>query len=90
MLELSHLPPPSPTDDAAPHSPDSPIGPTFQMTASDLHLTRIEDSSKVDLNHEVLSIYPGRLALSFILVALLMAMFLVRDLEAVVRDAGIH
>ncbi|MCJ1470076.1 hypothetical protein MMC07_008721 [Pseudocyphellaria aurata] len=75
--ELDHLPPPSPIDDGAPSSPDSPVIPAFQMTASDVHLTRIESPAKVDDNHEAVSIYPGRLALSFILVALLMAMFLV-------------
>lgn len=80
MLEPS--PPPSPSNSAA-------SLPVFERTDSDVELTRI---SKAGHNDEVISIegpqYPGQLALSFILVALLMAMFLVRDLQGILMQAS--
>lgn len=61
----------------------------------DLPIAKVQSLSRARQNDEVTDTtdeleYPGHLTLSFILVALLMAMFLVPEPEAIIVEAGIH
>lgn len=83
MVEL--IQPPSPTDSAGKTPPESQSVQSLVKTNSDSPFANTESPSKAGQKEKVISIvdgpeYPGQLALSFILIALLMAMFLVRDL----------
>lgn len=80
MVEL--IQPPSPTDSAGKTPPESQSVQSLVKTNSDSPFANTESPSKAGQKEKVISIvdgpeYPGQLALSFILIALLMAMFLV-------------
>lgn len=61
-----------------------------EMTAFDMSFDRAKLILKAGLAEETEPEYPGRLTLSFILIALLMAMFLVQQHEAILSEAGIY
>lgn len=90
MAELNS--PPLSTDHAGRYSPETQSLPVFEKTDSDLHATKVKSPSRNKDKEEVITIddgleYPGLVARSFIVVALLLAMFLVQDLKQIVQTS---
>lgn len=76
---------------AGPNTPDTQsLYALDEMTAFDMSFDRAKLILKAGQKEETEAEYPGRLTLSLILVALLMAMFLVQQYQDILSEAGIH